>query len=408
MSVRRYLVFLSILPLLVVALGLIRWWAAPVGVLAVLLVLVVQARRLGTSTGRLLTNLGRSYATLPRLLWSRDVAAMARACGPEAQLMVEEVEGTRFATDLEPVQARELQATVRQVNLGLRELLPGSRPADRVLLFAHQPAMLAYLHGFYGHVGDRAAGFCFAQGAVRVAGAVDAFSDLGRDPRALLAHELVHGGLRGVTRGVAMHPWINEGLAEALAAQWTEPARLPGIRRLMRRLRAKGQWLEWDELRGVRPGTLLGWVRSEDRLQAQRAQMVYSEGCLLLIELLARESGEHSCLRAVLERPRRAEEAMRQHLGFGGQELLAWVAREVDAAPLALTPWDRARRETLRSQLDRGTSASFRKAAVLGFAACGDGEDIPRLEGLVEDDDPVVAGHARTALELIRSDTLSA
>jgi hypothetical protein len=399
----RYLLLLAILPSGVLAGLALDWRVGLLLVVAILALLALQAHRLGASFGALLANLGRAYRALPRLLWSVDSAAAA-AVSSVGNTAVASVEGTRFFSDLPALEARELRAVVKQANGNLAALVPGSRPADRVLLFARQPDMLRYLGGWFGTVGSRAAGFCFATGPVRVVGAVDAFRELGRDPRALLAHELVHGGLRGVARGLAMRPWLNEGLAEALAVSWFEPARIPGIRRFLRRARAAGHWLDWEELEGVRPGHVVAWLKSGEPAQLMRAQLLYSQACLLVLALLEREEPPHACLRALSRKPGEAPAIMGQRLGFDGRELLAWLAREVDDAPLALTPWDRSRRSVLRALLGQEEPSRFRASALLGLAACGDAEDRALLEGYARGGDGELAVQAELALSLLGTD----
>jgi hypothetical protein len=399
----RYLGLLAILPSGVLAGLVVDWRVGLVSVVAILALLALQASRLGVSLGALMANLGRAYRALPRLLWSWDHAAAA-AASREGSAAVASVLGVRFFSDLPSREARELQEVVRQTHANLAALFPGSRAADRVLLFARQSDMLRYLSGWFGTVGSRAAGFCFATGPVRVVGAVDAFRELGRDPRALLAHELVHGGLRGASRGLAMRPWLNEGLAEALAVSWFEPARIPGIRRFLRRARAAGHWLDWEELEAVRPGHVVAWLKSGEPAQLMRAQLLYSQACLLVLALLEREKGPRPCLRALLKKPGEAPAIMRQRLGFDGGELLAWLAREVDDAPLALTPWDRSRRSVLRALLDQDEPSSFQASALLGLAACGDAEDRPLLEAFTRDGEGELAVQAELALSLLGTD----
>jgi len=406
MATLRYLSLLALLPTCAL-LGLVLDWR--VGfflVAAVLILLAVQARRAGSSLPRLLTNLGRAYLSLPRLVWALDHGAAGRAGEGGAAPSVARVHGTRFWSDLPALEARELQAAVQQTNEGLKALFPASRPADRVLLFAHQEHMLAYLSGWFGVVGSRAAGFCFAMGPIRIAGAVDAFRELGRDPKALLAHELVHGGMRGAARGLAWRPWLNEGLAEALAVSWFEPARVPGIHRFLRRARAAGYWLDWEELEAIRPGHLVAWLRSGEVADLMKAQLLYSQACLLLLTLLDREGQDHPCLRAMLKKPAEAPAILKQRLGYDGAELLAWLGREVDAASDDLTPWDRARRQTLRELLDREPPSRFAGSAVLGLAACGDAEDLPRLRALAADEDGGLAAQAKLSLALLGSGML--
>jgi hypothetical protein len=399
----RYFLLLSIFPACFL-LGMAYDWRFGLGLtIAVVLLLAWQARRLGTSFRGVMANFGRAYRSMPRVIWSADHRAAQRAGGPDTEPVITRLDGTHFYSDLPPLEARELQVVVRETRQGLAELFPGSEPVDRVLLFSRQPDMLAYLGGWFGTVGSKAAGFCFAMGAVRVVGAVDAFRELGRDPKALLAHELVHGGVRGAARGMAMHPWLNEGLAEALAVSWFEPARVPGLHRFLRRARAAGHWMEWDELREVRPGHVVAWLRSGDRAQLMKAQLLYSQSCLLVLALLDREGPEHPCLRAMMKKPREAQDIMRQHLGFDGGELLGWVAREVDAAPVDLTPWDRSRRAVLRALLAQDPPSRFRASAVLGLAACGDAEELPLLEALAAAEDQDLAAQARLALDLLRS-----
>lgn len=402
MSSLRYLLLLAILPSGVLAGLALDWRVGLLLVVAILALLALQAHRLGASFGALLANLGRAYRALPRLLWSVDSAAAA-AVSSVGNTAVASVEGTRFFSDLPALEARELRAVVKQANGNLAALFPGSRPADRVLLFARQPDMLRYLGGWFGTVGSRAAGFCFATGPVRVVGAVDAFRELGRDPRALLAHELVHGGLRGVARGLAMRPWLNEGLAEALAVSWFEPARVPAVLRFLRRARAAGHWMAWDELAAVRPGHLVAWLKRGDAEGTMKAQLLYGQGCLLVRALLDREAGEHPCLRAMLARPRDAEATLRRRLGFGGADLLAWVQRDVDGASLELTPWDLARRRVLRGLLAQDPPSRFRGSAALGLAACGDADDLTLLDGLAAGNDRELASQAALAAELIRA-----
>ena len=403
MTKLRYLLLLSIIPACLL-LGLTLDWRVGLGLTAaVLLLLAWQARRMGSSFSGIMANFARAYRSLPRLHWALDRRAAQQAGGPEAQPVEDRLGHTRFYADLPPLEAGELQAVVRQTHGSLAERFPGSRPVDRVLLFRHQQHMLDYLGGWFGVVGSKAAGFCFAMGPVRVVGAVDAFRELGRDPRALLAHELVHGGLRGVARGVAMFPWLNEGLAEALAVSLFEPARVPGIHRFLCRARAAGHWMDWAELSSVRPGHIVAWLKSGEQAQLMKAQLLYSQACLLIMALLDREEGRHPCLRAMLDKPRDSQAILRRHLGFDGAELLAWVEREVAAAALDLTPWDRARREVLRGLLAQEPPSRFRASAVLGLAACGDAEDIPLLEALSAcGDDPEVAAQATLAAALVR------
>ncbi len=401
MSALRYFLLLAILPACL-AVGALLDWRLGVGlVVTVALLLAWQARRLGTSFSGIVANFTRAYRSLPRLLWVVDRGAAARAGGPEGSEA--RLGRTRFFSDLPPLEARELQAAVRQTHEGLAALFPGSRPVDRVLLFAKQASMLAYVGGWFGALGAKAAGFCFVMGPVRVVGAVDAFQELGRDPRALLAHELVHGGLRGVGRRVAMHPWLNEGLAEALAVSWFEPARVPAVLRFLRRARAAGHWMAWDELAAVRPGHLVAWLKRGDAEGTMKAQLLYGQGCLLVRALLDREAGEHPCLRAMLARPRDAEATLRRRLGFGGADLLAWVQRDVDGASLELTPWDLARRRVLRGLLAQDPPSRFRGSAALGLAACGDADDLTLLDGLAAGNDRELASQAALAAELIRA-----
>ena len=404
MNTLRYALLLCIFPACLLV-GLVLDWRLGLGLtLAVVLLLAWQARRMGASFTGIMGNLARSYRSLPRLLWSFDRRAAERAGGPDVQPGEVRLGPTRFYADLPALEARELQAVVRQTHACLAELFPGSRPVDRVLIFGRQQAMLDYIGGWLGMAGTRAAGFCFAMGPVRVVGAVDAFRELGRDPRALLAHELVHGGLRGVARGVSMYPWLNEGLAEALAVSLFEPARVPGIHRFLRRARAAGHWMDWAELWAVRPGHILGWLQSGDHAQLMKAQLLYSQGCLLVKALLEREGGEHRCLRAMLAEPRDAQAIIRRHLGFDGAELLGWVEREVEAASFDLTPWDRSRRQVLRELLAQEPPSRFRSSAVIGLAACGDAEDLPLLEALCEEDDPELRTLAKLAADLLRAE----
>ncbi len=404
MTSLRYFALLSIIPLLL-ALGLLlEPWVGGVLVVAFLALLAWQARRLGAGFGMVVGNFARAYAAVPRLLWAVDRRAAERAAPEGAEPRAVMLGRTRFYSDLALLEARELEAVVRRTHEGLAELFPGCRPVDRVLLFGTQQAMLDYLGGWYGRLGTKAAGFCFAMGPVRVVGAVDAFRELGRDPRALLAHELVHGGLRGVARGVAMRPWLNEGLAEALAVTWIEPARLPGIQRFVRRARAAGHWLGWEALEGSRPGHLLAWLRSGDSSQLMKAQLLYSEACLVVLELSQRDGSARPCLRALLAKPREAERIMRRDLGFGGEDLLAWVGREVDAAALDLTPWDRARRAALRELLAQDPPSRFRASAALGLAACGDAEDLPLLASLASAEDAELSAQAELSITLIETD----
>jgi len=399
----RYLLLLSILPNCLF-IGLVLDWRLGLGLLVVMLGLFAwQARRLGSSFFGFMSNLARAYGSLPRLVWALDCRAAEGVGGPEATPARVPLDHTQFFSDLPPLEARELQVVVRETHQRLRELFPGSKPVDRVLVFARQQDMLTYLAGWFGTLGSRAAGFCFAMGPVRVVGAVDAFRELGRDPKALLAHELVHGGLRNVARGVAMFPWLNEGLAEALAVSWFEPARVPGLQRFLRRARAAGHWMGWDELSAVRPGHIVAWLRSGDPDQLMKAQLLYSQACLLILALLDREGVEHPCLRAMLKKPGDAREIMQRHLGFDGTELLAQVEGEVDAASLELTPWDRARREVLRGLLAQAPPSRFGLSAVMGLAACGDDEDLPRLQAIASGDDADLAAQARLALGLLGS-----
>jgi hypothetical protein len=398
----RYFLLLSVFPACAL-IGLVLDWRLGLGItVAVVLLLAWQAYRLGSSFGGIMANFGRAYRSVPRLLWTRDVRAAQRACGPGVQPVIACLDGTHFFGDLPPLEARELQVVVRETRQGLRELFPGSQPVDRVLLFSQQRAMLDYVGGWFGAVGSKAAGFCFALGPVRVVGAVDAFRELGRDPKALLAHELVHGGVRGAARGLAMFPWLNEGLAEALAVSWFEPARVPGLHRFLRRARAAGHWLDWGELSAARPGHVVAWLRSGDRDQLMKAQLLYSQSCLLVMALLDREGPEHPCLRAMMRKPAEAESILRRHLGFDAAELLARVGREVDVASLELTPWDRNRRTVLRGLLAQDPPSRFQASAVLGLAACGDDEDLPLLEGLAADENLDLATLAGLALDLLR------
>ena len=200
---------------------------------------------------------------------------------------------------------------------------------------------------------------------------------------------------------MSMHPWLNEGLAEALAVSWFEPARVPGLHRFLRRSRAAGHWLVWDELRALRPGHIVAWLRSGDSAQLMKAQLLYSQACLLVLALLDREGPDHPCLRAMMKKPGEAQDIMRQHLGFDGGELLAWVQRDVDDAPMELTPWDRRRRAVLRDLLAQDPPSRFRSSALLGLAACGDAEDLPLLEGFATDEDEDLAVQARLAMDLL-------
>jgi len=402
-STLRYLLLLSILPNCLFLLLVLDWRVGLVLLVGVMGLFYWQAWRQGSSFFGIMSNLMRAYGSLPRLVWSLDCRAAEGVGGPETTPARVPLDHTQFFSDLPPLEARELQVVVRETHQRLRELFPGSEPADRVLVFSHQQDMLVYLAGWFGTLGSRAAGFCFAMGPVRVVGAVDAFRELGRDPKALLAHELVHGGLRGVARGLAMFPWLNEGLAEALAVSWFEPARVPGIQRFLRRARAAGHWMAWDELSAVRPGHIVAWLKSGDRDQLMKAQLLYSQSCLLVMALLDREGADHPCLRAMLRKPGDARQIMLAQLGVAGAGLLAQVEAEVDASSLELTPWDRARREVLRGLLAQDPPSRFGLSAVIGLAACGDDEDLPTLRAIASGDDVELASQARLALDLLGS-----
>lgn len=384
-------------------LGLVvgRGWVGPALVALYLAALGLRGWLVGLGPRVLLATYARLYARLPRVLWSRDLAAAQRSAGES--LHVTRPRGVRLA-----VQATDPQPLFEAVELTwarLDSLVKGVKPGvERVLLFHEHDPFLDYVGGWFGTRVRGAAGLYFRAGPRRIAGSLEAFARAGRDPRALVAHELVHAAAMTLSVNIFRAPWLNEGLADAVALDIFEPHVLRMRARLLRRLECVGKALSWEELSRAKPGQVVGWAARNDAASLLDRHRFYGQASLVVTELFSRGEPGARCIRDLVLRPSKVDKVLRQHLDTDGEALVQITldaARQVDDEPL---PEEVAHAQRVsRSIRERLLPDHARPSAVLGLAAFSLELVEELLEEVAAEGESDDALAARLALELARA-----
>lgn len=398
--------FLALLPLAPLGLGRGGLYGLAILGGALLLALLFNRFALGLSLSLQLATLVRLYLNLPRVAWRFDLGAARRASGVPGTVLQEGP--WRIYHDLPPQQSDWILEVVQATRRELEPRLQIQDQGGRIFVFQSRDACQRCLRAWVGRSLEGAVGCAHRAGYLRIFLETEASRRFGRDPRVVLAHELVHALSQQASPRLPRHVWLNEGFATAWSISRYDPASEASTRRILTRAQGMDLLVPWDKLPGMRVGQLLAMLSGKGPSRILRVHLIYTQSAALVSTLLEEGEPGWAALVALLRSPDRVHALLRRHLE---QDLPAVVQRTVArlATPVPMPPGEDGRREDIARALEAGVPDPYVAAAILALSATDRPGPVAVLQRIAARDLPSIpekrrpemADLARTVLDLV-------